>query len=123
MIKRLIEMYENGSITGYQVMMDCLQMLDPKNPGLVLFDLPEEILDEMLKYAARYDPNRPHSASLPPPLKTRSGQPNAGYVPVVPGAPSPSIRNGRTASSTSRPWAWATLTPRSHPWRTIVKLL
>ena len=69
MIKRLIEMYENGSITGYQVMMDCLQMLDPENPGLVLSDLPEEILDEMLKYAARYDPSRPHSASLIPPAE------------------------------------------------------
>ncbi len=32
MISRLIEMYESGSITGYQVMMDCLQMLDPDNP-------------------------------------------------------------------------------------------
>ena len=53
MIKRLIEMYESGSITGYQLMMDCLQMLDPDNPGLVLADLPEESLDEMLKYARR----------------------------------------------------------------------
>jgi hypothetical protein len=69
MIKRLIEMYENGSITGYQVMMDCLQMLDPDNPSLVLADLPEEILDEMLSYAGRYDPRRPSSASLIPPAE------------------------------------------------------
>jgi hypothetical protein len=69
MIKRLIEMYESGSITGYQVMMDCLQMLDPENPGLVLSDVPEEILDEMLKYARRYDPSRPRSASLIPPAE------------------------------------------------------
>jgi len=69
MIKRLLEMYECGSITGYQVMMDCLQMLDPDNPDLVLSDLPEEILDEMLKYARRYDPRRPHSASLIPPAE------------------------------------------------------
>lgn len=89
MSKRLIEMYESGSLTGYQVMMDCLQMLDPDNPEPVLSDLPEEILDEMLKYALRYDPRRPHSASLIPPaedqvraaerwicaLRTRSSKP------------------------------------------------
>ena len=54
MIKKLIEMYESGSITGYQVMMDCLQMLDPENPGLVLSELPEEILDEMLRSRIKY---------------------------------------------------------------------
>ena len=69
MTKRLIEMYERGSITGYQAMMDCLQMLDPDNPDLVLADLPEEILDEMLNYARRYDPRRPASASLMPPAE------------------------------------------------------
>jgi hypothetical protein len=69
MIKGLIEMYESGSITGYRAMMDCLQMLDPDNPDLVLSDLPEEILDEMLKYARRYVPRRPHSASLIPPAE------------------------------------------------------
>jgi hypothetical protein len=69
MIERLIEMYESGSITGYQVMMDCLQMLDPANPDLVLSELPEEILDEMLSYARRYDPRRPRSASLIPPAE------------------------------------------------------
>jgi hypothetical protein len=69
MIKKLIEMYENGSVTGYQVMMDCLQMLDPDNPDLVLSQLPAEILDEMLEYTRRYDPSRPHSASLIPPAE------------------------------------------------------
>jgi hypothetical protein len=67
MIKRLIDMYESGSITGYQVMMDCLQMLDPDNPDLVLSELPEEILEEMLAYARRYDPGRRRSATLIPP--------------------------------------------------------
>jgi hypothetical protein len=69
MIRRLIEMYESGSITGYQVMMDCLQMLDPGNPDLVLSELPEEILDEMLAYARRYDPRRPHSTTFIPPTE------------------------------------------------------
>jgi len=35
MIRRWIEMYESGSITGYQLVLDCLQMLDPANPDLV----------------------------------------------------------------------------------------
>ena len=69
MVKRLIEMYESGSITGYQVMMDCLRMLDPDSPDLVLSELPEEILDEMLAYARRYDPRRPHSATFIPPAE------------------------------------------------------
>jgi hypothetical protein len=69
MIDKLIEMYDSGSITGYQVMIDCLQMLDPDNPDLVLSELPEEILDEMLEYARRYDPRRPSSASFIPPAE------------------------------------------------------
>jgi hypothetical protein len=69
MIDRLIEMYENGAITGYQVMMDCLQMLDPADPDLVLYELPAEILDEMLAYARRYDPRRSRSETFPLPTE------------------------------------------------------
>ena len=68
-MKELLEMYEEGAITGYQVMIDCLHMLDPNDPDLILSELPEEILDEMLEYARRYDPRRPHSASLIPPAE------------------------------------------------------
>ncbi len=71
MIRKLIEMYESGSITGYQVMMDCLQMLDPDNPDHVLSELPEEILEEMLAYARRYDPRRPRSARFIPPAENQ----------------------------------------------------
>jgi hypothetical protein len=69
MIRRLIEMYDNGCITGYQLMMDCFQLLDPANPDLVLSELPEEILEEILAYARRYDPRRPHSATFIPPAE------------------------------------------------------
>ena len=66
-VVELIEMYEYGAITGYQVMMDCLYMLDPHHPDLVLSHLPEEILEEMSAYAERYDPSRMRSnAGLPP---------------------------------------------------------
>lgn len=69
MIKRLLEMYEAGSITGYQVMIDCLGMIDPDNPDPILSVLPDEILDEMMAYIRRYDPHRPHSTSLIPPAE------------------------------------------------------
>jgi hypothetical protein len=69
MIRRLIEMYESGSITGYQLMMDSLQMLDTGNTDLVLSELPGEILDEMLAYAQHYDPSRARSATFIPPAE------------------------------------------------------
>jgi hypothetical protein len=69
MVDELIEMYRKGAITGYQVMMDCLHMLEPDHPDLVLSHLPEEILEEMLEYAHRYDPSCMHAiAGLPPAL-------------------------------------------------------
>ncbi len=67
MVDQLIEMYQDGAITGYQVMLDCLHMLDPLHPNLVLSRLPEEILEEMLDYTRRYDPSCMRSiAGLPP---------------------------------------------------------
>jgi hypothetical protein len=67
MVDELIEMYRDGAITGYQVMMDCLHMLDPDHPDLVLSHLPEEILEEMLEYAQRYDPSCMRSNAGSPP--------------------------------------------------------
>lgn len=67
MVSELLEMYRAGAITGYQVMMDCLYMVDPAHPELVLGHLPDEVLAEMLEYARRYDPTRMRSnAGLPP---------------------------------------------------------
>lgn len=67
MLNELLEMYRDGAITGYQVMIDCLHMLDPNHPDLVLRGLPAEVLDEMLAYSHRYDPSRMQSvAGLPP---------------------------------------------------------
>jgi len=71
MIERLIAMYEAGALTGYQVMIDCLEALDPADPGPVLSELPEEILDEMLAYARRHDPRRPPAAVHAPPAADR----------------------------------------------------
>ncbi len=67
MLAELLEMYRDGAITGYQVMLDCLHMLDSVNPNLILGQLPEEILQEMLEYCQRYDPSRMCSNSGPAP--------------------------------------------------------
>ncbi len=52
------EMYEKGAITSDHLVAQCIQMIDPDDPGLVLSDLPNSILDRMLVYARRYQPDR-----------------------------------------------------------------
>jgi hypothetical protein len=64
MIRKLVETYESGSITGCRLMIDCLQIFDPRNRDSVLSELPGEVLDEMLAHARRYDPRRARSADL-----------------------------------------------------------
>ena len=51
MISSLVSMYEKGAITCGHPIAQCLQMIDPDDPGLVLSDLPNAILDRMLVYA------------------------------------------------------------------------
>lgn len=62
MVDELLDMYRGGAITGYQVVVDCLQMLDPKNPEPVLGHLPAEVLEDMWNYTCRYDPARMRSS-------------------------------------------------------------
>jgi hypothetical protein len=75
-VTELVEMYEEGVITAYQAAMDCLHMLDPVDPGVVLSGLPCKIVDEMLEYARRYDPSRIQSRRRPFPAgdQVRSAQ-------------------------------------------------
>ncbi len=58
MIDTLVRMYGEGAITRYQIMIDCLHMVDPQHPELVLEGLPAEVHDEMLDYSSRYDPHK-----------------------------------------------------------------
>ncbi len=76
MIRDLLEIYDEGGITGYQVMIDCLYMLDPSRPDLVLAKLPGEILEEILHYAQRYRPHIQESGSqvLPSEIQVRSAE-------------------------------------------------
>jgi hypothetical protein len=58
MITSLVSMYEKGAITADHLAAQCIHMIDPEDPGLVLSDLPDPILDRMLAYAQRYQPDR-----------------------------------------------------------------
>jgi hypothetical protein len=69
MIQRLVQAYEDGAITGYQLMIDALDRLDLLNPDLVMSPLPDEILDEITAYANRYDPRRQWVGPVSPPTE------------------------------------------------------
>ncbi len=54
MMTGLIAMYRKGAITADHVAAECLHLVDPENPALVLDSLPDEILMRMLEYARKY---------------------------------------------------------------------
>ncbi len=58
MITSLVSMYEKGAITADHLAAQCIHMIDPDDPGLVLGDLPNPILDRILAHARRYQPDR-----------------------------------------------------------------
>ena len=43
MITSLVSMYEKGAITSDHLVAQCMHMIDPDDPGLVLSDLPNSI--------------------------------------------------------------------------------
>ena len=57
MITSLVSMYEKGAITADHLAAQCIHMIDPEDPGLVLSDVPNPILDRMLAYTKRYQPD------------------------------------------------------------------
>jgi hypothetical protein len=48
MVSSLVSMYEEGAITADHLAAECIQMVDPDDPGLVLGDLPDPVLDRIL---------------------------------------------------------------------------
>ena len=54
----LVSMYENGAITADHLVAQCVEMVNPDDPGLVLGDLPRPILDRLLEYIRRYQPGQ-----------------------------------------------------------------
>jgi len=56
MIDNLVRMYEQGAITADHLVVQSLEMVDPRVPALVLGVLPPAVLERMLKYVREYRP-------------------------------------------------------------------
>jgi hypothetical protein len=50
-------MYEKGAITADHLVVQCLHMVDPLDPALVLSALPHELLMRILDFALQYRPD------------------------------------------------------------------
>src|SRR5438093_5928160 len=61
MMEKLVSMYKKGAITADHLVVECLHMVDPECPEVVLDGLPKEILEQMLKYLSEYQPQRMRS--------------------------------------------------------------
>src|SRR5947208_1632341 len=61
MMKKLVDLYNSGAITADHLAVECLHMLDPANPDLVLGALPESIPTKILAYAQEYQTGRMRS--------------------------------------------------------------
>ena len=63
-MRSLVEKYQKGAITDDHLVGECLHMLDPGDPGLMLGSLPDDILRRILRFASQY---------LHGPMKTNCG--------------------------------------------------
>jgi hypothetical protein len=68
MVDSLVAMYEKGAITADHLIVQCLSMIDPADPALVLNVLPEKILSRMLEFVGKYQPDRMVSSYGPLPV-------------------------------------------------------
>lgn len=55
MIRELVEMYDAGTITAHHLAVQCVHLLDPDEPELVLGQLPDDILAAIQDFADSYD--------------------------------------------------------------------
>ena len=54
----LVNQYHRGAITADHLVVQCVHMIDPEHPELVLAGLPPEILERMTSFVLRYQPGR-----------------------------------------------------------------
>jgi hypothetical protein len=57
MMNSLVTMYRKGAITADHLVVECLNMIDPKDPAPVLGALPDDILVRMVDFVRSYRPN------------------------------------------------------------------
>lgn len=66
-MEALVEKNRLGKISDDHLVLECLHMVDPEEPALVLNSIPENILDRMLGFANEYLQGRmPTSPGLLP---------------------------------------------------------
>lgn len=58
MVTELNQMYDAGAITAHHFAVECLHMVDPSQPALVLDQIPNEVLASIQQFANHYDPQR-----------------------------------------------------------------
>ena len=54
MILKLVQKYRRGQLTASHVAVQCLHMIDPMHPALVLEELPPAILKRMERFVTEY---------------------------------------------------------------------
>lgn len=69
MIDELVQKYREGAISDYQLVVDCLHLIDPEHPGFVMGHFPVEAYAALLDYATRYDARKinPEARIVPAP--------------------------------------------------------
>jgi hypothetical protein len=58
MVEALVATYEKGAITAHHLVVQCLHMIDPADPALILDALPDKILSRMLEFTRKYQSGR-----------------------------------------------------------------
>src|SRR4051794_27499797 len=58
MVESLIATHEEGAITAEHLVVQCLNLIDPADPSLVLDALPGKILVRMLEFVEKYRPGQ-----------------------------------------------------------------
>ena len=56
MIPELVQQYDIGAITAHHLAVQCLHMIDPDEPEVVLAQLPDDVLVAIEKFADEYNP-------------------------------------------------------------------
>ena len=53
-VNQLVSRYLTGAITAHELIVDCLNMLDPEDPSVVLQDLPLGIMPQLREFLTCY---------------------------------------------------------------------
>lgn len=69
-VRQLVARYKSGTITGHELVVDCLNMLDLNNPSVSLEQLPLDTLPKLREFLEGYCPGEMisvHGGAIPTP--------------------------------------------------------